>query len=84
MPLSKERNRERMKKLRVVQPKSGVVQPKSLPDYLQHPNRYLLAHMKAYPGGFNEDGSYRGDYDEELDTYINPMVRQAQPNVKLS
>jgi len=38
------------------------------------PNRYLLAHMKVYPQGFNLDGSYRKDYDP----YINPMLRPSE------
>jgi len=32
------------------------------------PNSYLKAHMAAYPEGYNP----------RLDTYINPMMRQAQ------
>lgn len=71
MPLSKEKQakyqRDRRRRYDVI--------PKSLPGYLVHPNVYLQAHIKAYPQGFNVDGSYRADYDENLDPYINPLVR---------
>lgn len=70
MPLSKERDRER-KRLAKVRLESSEVRLEK-PD---KPNRYLLAHIKAYPEGFNSDGSYRKDYDPALDPYINPLVR---------
>ena len=74
MPLSKERNRERMRlQMRV---KRAMLQPKSI---VLQPNRYLLAHMRAYPEGFNVDGTYRDDYDPKLDPYINPLLRPSEP-----
>ena len=92
MPLSKERNRARMKiqmraKRLMLQPKSEMFKPKSdrtLPDVqpkleVVQPNRYLAAHMRVYPEGFNVDGSYRKDYDPKLDPYINPMLRSPEP-----
>ena len=69
MPLSKERMRERKRLDRAVKPMSN------LPDYLVNKNVYLVAHIKAYPQGFNPDGSYRSDYSEKLDPYINPLMR---------
>lgn len=69
MPLSKERNRERMRQLRAVQPNLEVVQP----------NVYLAAHMKVYPQGFNPDGSYRESYSEKSDPFINPLLRPPEP-----
>ena len=68
MPLSKEKNRERMRLLRSVQPNSEVVQPKPM-------NRYLAVHIRGYPEGFNPDGSYCQDYDPKLDPSINPLLR---------
>ncbi len=71
MPISKTRNAERMRSFRM---HTGT-RPNPLPDYLVHPNVYLLAHIKAYPQGFNADGTYRADYNDMLDPYINPLVR---------
>jgi len=80
MPLSKTKQAEWMRQYRQ-QGKRGVIPsviPKPLPDYLVHPNRYLQAHIAAYPEGFNSDGSYKTDYNEALDPYINPLVRYTQ------
>lgn len=43
------------------------------------PNRYLEAHVRAYPGEFNPDGSYRRGYDPKLDPFINPLLGPAEP-----
>ena len=83
MPLSKEKNREHaregMRAIRVrrmLQPKFPMLQPKvATPQWMLQPNRYLAAHIKAYPDGFNPDGSYCQDYDPKLDPSINPLLR---------
>ena len=75
MPLSKANQakymREYRQRLAAVIPKSASV----IPNYLAQPNRYLLAHIKSYPDGFNPDGTYRDGYNLDFDPYINPLVR---------
>ena len=67
MPLSKVRMRER----------------KRLDRANVKPNRYLSAHIKAYPEGFNPDGTYRKDYNPDEDPYINPLIRKGvQPKLE--
>ena len=71
MPLSKVKQAEYMrgyrKRLQTVIPKFNIVIP----------NRFLLAHIRVYPEGFNPDSSYKKDYN--LDPYINPLVRPSEP-----
>lgn len=75
MPLSKakqaEYRRERRGRLR------GVI-----PSVI--PNEYLTAHIRVYPQGFNPDGTYRRDYNPELDPYINPLMRTVIPTSYLN
>jgi len=71
MPLSKAKQAEyQRQKRRGVIPNSKIVIPNI--------NRHLASHIKAYPDGFNPDGTYKKDYNPRLDPYINPMMRQAQ------
>ena len=74
MPLSKVRMRERKRLDRAnVKPSIQLVKP----------NRYLSAHIKAYPEGFNPDGTYRKDYNPDEDPYINPLIRKGvQPKLE--
>lgn len=84
MPLSKARQQKWMKDYR--QRREAVIPsviPKPLPDYLLQTNCYLLAHIKAYPAGFNPDGIYRADFNPKLDPFINPMARDVIPNLPL-
>lgn len=84
MPLSKERNRERMRLLRsCVQPNSVAnVQPKfdPFPEFVQ-PNRYLAAHIRAYPE--YEALRRAGTYDPMKDPYINSSIRLENEDVRL-
>lgn len=74
MPLSKARNKERMKeqmrvKRRMLQPSGEMLQP----DWQTNPNRYLEAHLRVYPEYLSELNA--GTYDPKLDPYINPLLR---------
>ena len=59
MPLSKERNRVRMRKFRL--------------HTKLNSNPYLAGHLKTYPSYLDEFKA--GAYNPELDPYINPLLR---------
>ena len=49
MPLSKEKNRERMRQLRAVQPKLDNPTEFVQPNWLLHPTKNLSFHMRICP-----------------------------------
>jgi len=72
MPLSKERNRERMReqmriKRAMLQPKSKMLQP----DWIEHPNVYLAAHLRICPDYNPVQPSNHFDHCP----YIDPLRR---------
>jgi len=87
MPLSKVKNRERMREARRVQPKAAVVQPKvdalqlkskgtkqvvsSKPPVQPNVNRYLTTRLSVCP---DYDVIKPGDHWETC-KYINPLLR---------
>ena len=69
MPLSKARNRERMRRLRSVQPKSG------LPQWVVQPNYYLLGHLRICPDYNPVQPKNHFDHCP----FINPLLRELEP-----